>query len=44
VLLRRVRDSVLDEGGTRDGGGELGMEEPDEAGSKGLEAETAPVL
>jgi hypothetical protein len=44
VLLRRARNSALGKGGTRDGGGEAGMEKPttDEAGSKGLEVEAAP--
>jgi hypothetical protein len=43
VLLRRVRKYVSGKGGTRDGGGEAGMERrtTDGAGSKGLEVEVA---
>ena len=43
--LRRVSSSALDKGGTRDGGRETGVEKPttDDAGSKGLEAQAAPV-
>jgi hypothetical protein len=42
VLLKRARDPALGEG-TRDGGGEAGLEKPttDEAGSKGIEGAVA---
>lgn len=45
VLQRRVRISALDKGGTWNGGGGEGMEQPttEEGGSKGPEAEEAPV-
>ena len=41
VVLRKARDSALGSGGTRDGGGDAGMEKPtmDEAGRKKLEVE-----
>ena len=44
ALPRRVADSALGNGGTRDGGGEAGMEKPtmDEAGGKGSKVEAAP--
>ena len=44
ALPRRVADSALENGGTRDGGGEAGTEKPtmDEAGGKGSEVEAAP--
>lgn len=42
--LRRVRKSACGKGGTRDGGGEVGMERrtTGETGSKGSEVEAAP--
>ena len=42
--LRRVRKSACGKGGTRDGGGEVGMERrtTGETGSKGSEVEATP--